>query len=166
MKYILLVAFFFLKSSPKPPSRILMFSFKTDFLPFHIWHAELMLPCLKLPLYSRCRKPGGFNWLHHRRSLHSTPNLLMFSSRCFDLCNILVLELKGGLGCFLLQQINDHRVVSNTYFFLMQAAAHAAHPTVASAPLAACAKERHVTPVAVSDGSASSAFSVHVMEPV
>ena len=51
-------------------------------------------------------------------------------------------------------------------FFLMQAAAHAAHPTVASAPLAACAKERHVTPVAVSDGSASSAFSVHVMEPV
>ena len=118
MKYILLVAFFLKKSKPKPPSRILMCSFKTDFLPFHIWHAELMLPCLKLPLYSRCRKPGGINWLHHRRSLHSTPNLLMFSSRCFDLCNIIVLELKGGLGCFLLQQINDHRVVSNTYFFL------------------------------------------------
>lgn len=56
------------------------------------------------------------------------------------------------------QQIID-RAVSNTLFFtLLQVAAHAAHLAAASAPLAACAKERHVTPAAVSEESASSAL--------
>lgn len=38
-----------------------------------------------------------------------------------------------------------------------RAVAHAAHLAAASAPLAACAKGRHVTPAAVSEESAASA---------
>lgn len=41
--------------------------------------------------------------------------------------------------------------------FSLQAAAHAARPAAASAPLAVCAKGRPVTPAAVSEESAASA---------
>lgn len=48
---------------------------------------------------------------------------------------------------------------------LLQAAAHAAHLAAASAPLAACAKGRHVTRAAVSEESAASAVYVLKMSP-
>lgn len=47
----------------------------------------------------------------------------------------------------------------------LQAAAHAARPAAASAPLAACAKGRHVTPAAVSEECAASAVYVLIMSP-
>ncbi|TMS05220.1 hypothetical protein E3U43_004470, partial [Larimichthys crocea] len=40
-----------------------------------------------------------------------------------------------------------------------RAAAHAAHPAAASAPLAACAKGKRATPAAVSEEPATSAVS-------
>ena len=49
---------------------------------------------------------------------------------------------------------------------LLQAAAHAALPAAASAPLAACARGRRVTPAAVSEECAASASTVLVMAPV
>lgn len=47
--------------------------------------------------------------------------------------------------------------ITTTSTLSLQAVAHAAHLGAASARLGACAKERHVTPAAVSEESAASA---------
>ncbi len=50
-------------------------------------------------------------------------------------------------------------------FVILQAAAHAAHPTAASAPPAACAKGRRATPTAVSESPQRQQSTGLVMVP-
>lgn len=59
-----------------------------------------------------------------------------------------------------LHPFND---VTTSSTMSLQAVAHAAHLAAASAPLAVCAKGRHVTPAAVSEESAASAPYVFIM---